>query len=219
MRRLAALIVLGATGCAIFRPEPARLPTVGQTEVGIASWYGPGFHGRPTASGERYDQWALTAAHRTLPMGTQVRVTSLENARAVGVRINDRGPFVDGRVIDLSRAAAERLRMIGPGLMRVRVEVLDLPTRAAAPRHLLDDRLLVYVVQLGSYSRRASAEALRDELACRFADAHVTSFNDGRDRSFRVRVGPYETRATALRRAEHVSRLGYDPIVMRTTRP
>lgn len=86
---------------------------------GKASWYGPRFHGRRTASGERYDQHALTAAHRTLPFGTLVRVRSLVNGREVDVRINDRGPFTRGRVIDVSRAAAEQLGMLGIGVKDV----------------------------------------------------------------------------------------------------
>lgn len=94
-------------------------------EVGIASWYGPNFHGRPTANGERFDQNLFTAAHTTLQLPVHARVTNLENGRSVIVRINDRGPFVDDRIIDLSRAAAEELDMIRNGTARVRVEVLD----------------------------------------------------------------------------------------------
>ncbi len=92
---------------------------------GIASWYGPGFAGRRTANGEIFDPTQLTAAHRTLPFGTQVRVTKLANGLSVVVRINDRGPFRPGRIIDLSRAAAERLRMIGSGLATVRLELVQ----------------------------------------------------------------------------------------------
>lgn len=93
--------------------------------VGYASWYGPNFHGKQTANGERFNQNAMTAAHPTLPFGTRVRVTNLENGRRVIVRINDRGPFKDkSRIIDLSRAAAERLDFIRQGLTRVRLEVI-----------------------------------------------------------------------------------------------
>ena len=98
----------------------------GQTFKGMASWYGPGFNGRRTASGERFRQNELTAAHKTLPFGTIVRVTNLQNARTVDVRINDRGPFVRGRIIDLSKGAAERLRMITTGVVPVEVRVLML---------------------------------------------------------------------------------------------
>ncbi len=97
-------------------------------EEGIASWYGPKFHGRRTASGEVFDMYQLTAAHRWLPFGTLVRVTNLENGLSVVVRINDRGPFVKGRIIDLSYAAAKRIRMLRQNA-RVRVEVLKWPKR------------------------------------------------------------------------------------------
>lgn len=101
--------------------------------IGLASYYGPGFHGNETANGETFDQRAMTAAHRTLPLGTFVRVTNLENGRTVVVRINDRGPygrnFRKGTIIDLSRGAAQQLRFIKDGLVRVRVEVLHQPKR------------------------------------------------------------------------------------------
>ncbi len=96
-----------------------------RVESGPASWYGPGFHGRPTASGEIYDMYDLTAAHRDLPFGTTLRVTDLASGRSVIVRINDRGPFVGRRVLDLSYAAADRLGMIDDGLARVQVEPLE----------------------------------------------------------------------------------------------
>jgi rare lipoprotein A len=136
---LAALI---ATGCATARvsepPSTARMtaprPPASRppaprpdapAQTGEASWYGPQHHGKRTASGEVYDMNKLTAAHRTLPLGTRVRVTNIENGRSVDVRINDRGPFVDGRVIDLSRAAAERLGALGEGVVRVSLKVIS----------------------------------------------------------------------------------------------
>lgn len=91
---------------------------------GVASWYGPGFHGRKTASGERYNMDALTAAHKSLPFGTRVRVTNRNNGKSVVVKINDRGPYVGGRVIDLSRGAARTIGMIGSGTAKVTVEIL-----------------------------------------------------------------------------------------------
>jgi rare lipoprotein A len=96
-------------------------------QVGTASWYGPGFHGRKTASGERFDQNKLTAAHRSLPLDTVVKVTNLENGKAVKVLINDRGPYIGKRVIDLSRAAASQLDMTDDGTARVQIEVAELP--------------------------------------------------------------------------------------------
>jgi rare lipoprotein A len=107
------------------RAEPAPRPPATTTQEGTASWYGNPHHGKKTASGETYDMNALTAAHRTLPLGTRVRVTNTENGRSVVVRINDRGPFRDGRIIDVSRAAARELGATGHGLFSVRLEVLE----------------------------------------------------------------------------------------------
>src|SRR5437660_1918461 len=130
-RRWVALWLVGAAGCALVR-APAPPPITDGVQVGVASWYGPGFHGNRTANGEIYDQYELTAAHPSLPLGTRVMVTNLENGRAVQVRINDRGPFVGGRAIDLSYAAARTIGMVGPGTVRVRVEVLGSATLVAA---------------------------------------------------------------------------------------
>jgi len=121
----AAGLLLVALGCAE-KPAPATVPRLaGYTEQGIASWYGAKFHGRTTASGERYDMHAMTAAHRTLPFGVVADVTNLENGRTVRVRINDRGPFKEGRVIDLSYTAARKLGMVRQGLARVRIRVVQ----------------------------------------------------------------------------------------------
>jgi rare lipoprotein A len=96
----------------------------GRPQVGLASWYGEPHHGQPTASGEIYDMTQLTAAHRTLPLGTQLRVVNLENGRVVRVRVNDRGPYIDGRILDLSREAARALDMEQRGLATVKLEVI-----------------------------------------------------------------------------------------------
>ncbi len=112
--------VLAAHGCAL---APPRGPDDGLT--GLASWYGPRHQGRPTASGEAFDVHALTAAHRTLPLGARVRVTNVENGRTVVVRITDRGPYADERVIDLSYAAGKALGLIERGVARVRLQVLS----------------------------------------------------------------------------------------------
>lgn len=124
-----------AAACAPARPPSTpAVPEPGFLQEGVASWYGPGFEGRPTASGEAFDPNQLTAAHRTLPFGTRLRVVHVASGREVVVRINDRGPFIRGRVIDLSRAAAQRLNMIGEGTARVRLHVLEDPGASAANR-------------------------------------------------------------------------------------
>ena len=132
-RRAAALAVallalLGSTACTHhyhYRFPPAATPRVGLVETGMASWYGPGYHGKRTSSGERYDQDSLTAAHASWAFGTRVRVTFLTTGRSVVVRINDRFPNHKGRVIDLSRAAARQIGLIGPGTGRVRLEIVE----------------------------------------------------------------------------------------------
>jgi rare lipoprotein A len=134
---LALALVLGAcatgstpSGGAPVAPPPPRGPIaakVGATESGEASWYGAAHQGRPTSSGEAFDMSKLTAAHPTLPAGTQLRVTNLRNGRSVQVRVNDRGPAVPGRIIDLSHAAAEALGFLDAGVAPVRIQVLSLP--------------------------------------------------------------------------------------------
>ena len=111
-------------------PTPAR---IGAVERGVASWYGHPYHGRMTSNGERYDMYGLTAAHLSLPFGTWLRVTNVENGRSVEVRINDRGPFIKGRFLDLTFTAAERLGMIGPGTTKVEAVVIAAPTMPATP--------------------------------------------------------------------------------------
>jgi rare lipoprotein A (peptidoglycan hydrolase) len=125
-------LLLMVSGCSSsLSRQPARplvstpLPSHSQpSRVGVASWYGPGFHGQPTASGEIYNQNALTAAHRTLPLGTRVEVTNLSNGKSVQVRINDRGPYIRGRSIDLSHGAARKLGMVKKGVSKVRIKPL-----------------------------------------------------------------------------------------------
>jgi rare lipoprotein A len=118
---MALAVAIAASAAGVAQAENAEDPL---TQVGVASWYGPGFHGRLTASGERFDQQAMTAAHRKLPLGTRVKVTNLENDRFVIVEINDRGPYIRGRVLDLSKGAARSLGMVEDGLAEVRIEVL-----------------------------------------------------------------------------------------------
>jgi rare lipoprotein A len=121
---LALLLALLLAACRSYSFPPPEAPAVGTSQEGIASWYGPGYHGNKTASGERFDQDDLTAAHPSWSFGTRVRVTLLSTGRSVVVRINDRFPAHKGRIIDISRAAARQLGLIGPGSGRVRLEVI-----------------------------------------------------------------------------------------------
>jgi rare lipoprotein A len=204
MMRMVA-IVLAFTliwGCALFRKEPVPLRIKG-VEVGLASWYGEKFHGRRTASGEVYDMYQLTAAHKSLPLGTTVMVTHLRNGRSVMVTINDRGPFVRGRIIDLSYAAAQALGMVTEGVAKVRVEVLDrqpLPTPPPAGP---------YTIQVGAFISRSNAFRLMDELRKTYRDAYVTELETAGDTYYRVRVGRFNEREEARRFAVRLARDGY----------
>jgi rare lipoprotein A len=135
---LLGLGLLLAAGCSpVRRPRVAAPAPVLPSNVqeGIASWYGPGFHGKRTSSGERFDQYDFTAAHRTLPLGSWVVVTNKTNGRSIQVYVNDRGPYIQGRVIDLSYAAARAIGMLGPGTVPVRIVVLG--TEPPEPRSVL----------------------------------------------------------------------------------
>lgn len=172
-------------------PPPAR---IGQTESGVASWYGYPYHGRQAANGEIYDMEQMTAAHRTLPFETWVRVENLGNRKAVDVRITDRGPFVGGRIIDLSRAAARSIDMIGPGTTRVRLVVIRPP--ATVP-------VAVYGVQAGAFRDRANAERAREQMAARYGSA-VVVLRPGNPDLWRVLVGSEPTQEAALALAERI---------------
>jgi rare lipoprotein A len=156
-------------------------------EEGMASWYGHPYHGRPTASGERFDQDALTAAHRTLPFGTVARVTNLDNDRRVEVVINDRGPFVAGRIVDLSRAAASAIGALGPGVVPARLEVVR-------PGDGMPDAPC-WEVQVGAFGEARNVERARERLAGMGYEVRLAPASGGLTR---VRVTGLAGRARAL---------------------
>jgi len=208
---LAAVILVLVSGCTLWRPSLDQT-TTGPSQTGRASWYGPGFHGKRTASGERYDKHDLTAAHRTLPHGTRILVTNLSNGRSVTVRINDRGPFARGRVLDLSYAAAQEIGMIGSGTAPVRITVLgSTPATQRASSALPRAQ---FVVQVASFQDPTRAQQLRNAMAIKFPDAHVTSVRQSGQHRYRVRLGPYADRGDAEARGTKVSALGYPALVM-----
>jgi rare lipoprotein A len=167
-------------------PAPAPL----LVETGIASWYGHPYHGRVAANGEVYDMEKMTAAHRTLPFDTWVHVVNLNNEKAVDVRITDRGPFIDGRVIDLSHAAARAIDLIGPGTGDVRLEIMSMP----------DVKPGVYAVQIGAFRSKENAERERVRMASRYGAARLVQDERGPS-LWHVLVGSEKTEnaADALR--------------------
>jgi rare lipoprotein A len=230
---VAVALAVAGSGCGLFRRGPGPIePVPGSSQIGVASWYGPGFHGRRTANGEIYDQYGLTAAHRTLPHGTWVEVTNLTNDRAVRVRVNDRGPYVDDRVIDLSYTAAQRLDMIRSGIAPVRVEVVDadavpaiIPVAAAppppprapavgpppAPVQLAGGR---YLVHAGVYADYGRARREQRRLDGAVGPVRLALVDAPEARFYQLRVGPFDSRFAAEQAARQLEALGAPALVV-----
>ncbi len=169
----------------------------GFVQRGIASWYGTKFHGRKTSSGEVYNLHAMTAAHKTLPIPVYVHVKNLDNGRSVVVKVNDRGPFIDGRIIDLSYAAAKKLGVDGPGTANVEISVLEagesVPGKSVRTLPLveLDDKGSPLYIQMGSFASEENADRLVENLhRANESSARVSSLQTDNGLYFRVRVGP-----------------------------
>ncbi|MEJ2086731.1 MAG: septal ring lytic transglycosylase RlpA family protein [Acidobacteriota bacterium] len=193
---VATILILSGLGLACSSGAPTIRGGVGYSERGIASWYGPGFHGRRTANGEVYDMDTLTAAHKTLPFDSVVEVRNRDNGKRVQVRINDRGPFAHGRIIDLSRRAAEKIDMLGPGTARVEIRVVSGPPAMGTGQ---------FWVQAGAFQDRDKARDLYRELRSDYSKVRLES----QDGWHRVRLGPY----TKKKKAEKTRRdLRYDGI-------
>ncbi len=183
----------------------------GTVQYGIASWYGKKFHGNPTASGEIYDMYQLTAAHRTLPLGTFVMVTNLENNRSVEVKINDRGPFVKGRIIDLSYAGARSIDMVEKGTARVKVVVLRRSALMGEDEKKAFGR--GFTVQVGAFSDKANALKLSTTLGRKIRDVYISVFETPETLYYRVRVGHFSTRELAYAFAAKLANMGYSVMI------
>lgn len=200
---LAATLFAGA--CTGHR-KPVTSPTAGAYfQQGRASWYGPGFHGRRTASGERYDMHELTAAHPTLPFGTRVVVTNLDNGRKVEVRITDRGPFAKQRILDLSYAAAGAIGLVAPGSGRVGLALASRQNEIEAP-----PPSLLYTVQVGAFSEPERAADLLADLQPLYPETTVHS--DGLWN--RVQVGRFANRDQADSLRRELAVLGVTSVVV-----
>jgi len=212
-----AAIFLTLTGCGARRldrrprtippPVPVAVPSaipstarIIQNEKGIASWYGDPFHGRRTANGEIYDMYNVSAAHKTLPFGTEVMVNNLKNGQRIKVRINDRGPFVKGRIIDLSYAAAQAINM--SGIAPVHLQILKLPPQTR------------YSVQVGSFKMQRNAVQLQSKLRRAFSPVFVEPFNRGDQIFYRVRVGEIRTVTQAKQLKRKLQRRRLKPFIV-----
>jgi len=185
----------------------------GFRQRGLASWYGQDFHGKKTSSGEIYNMYAMTAAHKTLPLDTYVRVHNLENNRKVEVRINDRGPFVRGRIIDLSFTAANEIGLIGPGTARVEIFALGTPasTEGGSGRTYIPGNYYsgTFTFQVGAFVIRENAERQKRELDKKYKNAHITVYDRGDKIFYRVRVGRFTTLEEAIAQEEILIKDGF----------
>lgn len=208
------------SSCSIHRTPPPAKPgqpkpyRVGKTwyhpvsdatnfrQSGKASWYGDKFHGKKTSSGERYDMYAMTAAHKTLPLGTYVRVHNLTNNKSTEVRINDRGPFVRGRIIDLSYTAAKELDVIGPGTAPVEIVALGKAQSSGGEGSSayvpVDFYRGDFTFQVGAFGEKKNAARLKEKLEKKYMNVHIVPYDDGNRIMYRVRIG----RASSIEQAE-----------------
>lgn len=189
-------------GEAVRRGQPEMLDSLRTgdfIERGVASWYGHPFHGRQTSSGETYNMEALTAAHKTLPFQTLVKVTNRNNGKSVIVRINDRGPFVGNRIIDLSYKAAKDIEMIGPGTAHVELYLVEKPS----PKEIYSQK---HWVQVGSFSTFERARSVYQKLENLGFTPNIKKF----DQIFRVRIGPFDSQNQAKRAAKTCQNAGFE---------
>ena len=199
-----------AAGTAPYGSETLPQGKPVSTEVGMASWYGPPYANRKGADGTIYDQNAMTAAHRTLPMGSMVRVTNLSNNQSVLVKITDRGPFVDNRIIDLSLAAAKALDVYRPGTAKVRVEAYAPPDRPGV------DPAGRWCVQIGAFLDEADAIQLKNDLMRRYATAKVIEFAGPTGHWVRINPkNPDKATASEIADSIHIPNPGAQPYIVR----
>ena len=202
LRRIIWLLILGLflTSCARIKYQPPA-----DIQTGLASWYGPQFHGKLTSSREVFNMYDLTAAHRTLPFGTKVIVTNLKNGKSVIVKINDRGPFVRGRIIDLSYAAAKMLDMVAQGVVPVRIEVLgQVPVESAHKN---------FIVQVGAFVFEKNARHLKQELEKKYKGVYIALFKTSNQTYYRVRIR-VASMEEAQKLAEELVKDGYSVFII-----
>jgi rare lipoprotein A len=185
-------------------PEREQAQELNFRETGMASWYGKELHGKKTASGEVFDMYGISAAHRTLPLGTAVHVTNLNNFKSITVRINDRGPFLKSRVIDLSYGAAKKLGFLSQGTARVRIEALEAGRNQAE-----------YTVQAAVFTEEENAQLLKDRLNMTYGAVSIVPFDTNVAKFYRVQVGTYPTEDRAEQAAGKLMLEGLEPVVVR----
>jgi rare lipoprotein A len=199
---LFTLLLLFASGCASMK----RGTFVAE---GTASWYGPNFHGKKTASGERFNMYRYTAAHRTLPLGTKVRVVNVDNGRSVVVEINDRGPYAKGRILDLSKRAARKLGMLGKGTAHVKLYVVKGKVTRSQKRVAQSHTAEQFTIQLASYQNKRNAR----QKAADIRGARVATVKVGRKTVYRVYYGKFNNKSEARRELSKLKRKGLNGFI------
>lgn len=212
MKRLAIILGIFFLSSCVYAPPASYVE--GESRYVTASWYGPKFHGRPTSSGERFNMYGLTCAHKTLKFGTRLRVTNPENNKSVIVTVNDRGPFIRGRELDLSYGAAKAIDFVNKGVGKVRVDYLGRDIRYA--RRITFSPLKVtgpLSVQVGSFTEPSNAFRLKRGLELRYKDVYITSAYLKGEKYYRVRIGRFKTYVSAYSVAEKLADEGYDILI------
>jgi rare lipoprotein A len=193
-----------------YQPAP---DSKGFHEHGVASWYGDDFHGEKTSSGEIYDMYDMTAAHKTLPLGTRVKVLNLNNNREIEVRVNDRGPFVEGRIIDLSYEAAKRIGLVGNGTAPVEIAAIAQEIKpGAGPVVPVDYNSGNFTFQVGAFIDKSNAERLKTKLDEKYENAHIMIYERGDRIFYRVRVGRCQKLDNTAKFAEVLKKDGYTDV-------
>jgi rare lipoprotein A len=190
----------------------ARYETYTGSGYAIASWYGPEFHGRPTSSGEIFDMNALTCAHKEYPFGTKLSVTNVSNNKTVYCLVNDRGPFVEGRDIDLSYAAAKEIGLIGQGTSRVWIEYMGRDTSYVKEVRYFSD-MGTFTIQVGSFRELSNAERLKMALELKYSRVYITEVEMNGDIYYRVRIGKFSERDEVYHLAKTLADEGYDVLI------
>ncbi|KWT94227.1 septal ring lytic transglycosylase RlpA family protein [Candidatus Magnetominusculus xianensis] len=210
---LAVVIGCGCTRAVKVPPRKAeRIPEAPMTMM-IASWYGPDFHGKLTASGEVYDMYGMTAAHKTLPFGTILRLTNPDTGAAATITITDRGPFVPGRDIDLSYRVAKDIGVIGPGVLAVMVQYIGRDMKYAKYIKVSDAASSAYTIQIAAYEDIKSAERLKAVIIESHPGVFIMQAVVNGKVYYRVRVGRYTDKEKAMSEAKHFANEGYDTYV------
>lgn len=213
MKQLVLIILLVFVSSCAYSPPSKYKPRTGGEYV-TASWYGSKFHGRPTASGERYNMFGFTAAHKTMKFGTKLRVTYPETGGSVVVTVNDRGPFIHGRDLDLSYGAAKAIGLEAKGVGRVRIEYIGRDMRYLkripfAPSKGYGN----LTIQVGSFTERSNAYRLKRGLEIQYKNVYITSVYLQREKYYRVRIGRFKDYDSAYHVAERLAGEGYRVLI------